>query len=116
MCASQDINNCDTIDIKCPNNTEIRELRGFGIEDKKGNETQCGGSVANSTSIELNILKGKKCDMPMYLEKKEYSDFANTAVEWFNKDCKGKNSCAMKIYDDAAYSDDCKNLITENGS
>ena len=27
MCSMQDINNCDTIDIKCPENTQIKELR-----------------------------------------------------------------------------------------
>ena len=27
MCSMQDINNCDTIDIKCPTHTEIRQLR-----------------------------------------------------------------------------------------
>ena len=70
----QDINNCDTIDIKCPDHTEIRQLRAFGIEDKE-KSSKCGGSVANSTSIELNLINNKSCDMPMYLDKKNYNDF-----------------------------------------
>ena len=32
MCVKQDINNCDTVDIICPENTEMKELREFGIE------------------------------------------------------------------------------------
>ena len=110
----QDINNCDTIDITCPVHTEIRQLRAFGIEDKT-KSSKCGGSVANSTSIELNLIKDKKCDMPMYLDKKNYNEFQKTVVQWFDNDCKGKNTCKMKIYDDAAYSTECKNLITANG-
>ena len=33
MCIWQDVNNCDTIDILCPDNTEIKELREFGLEN-----------------------------------------------------------------------------------
>ena len=31
LCASQDINSCDTIDLKCPDFSEITVLRQFGI-------------------------------------------------------------------------------------
>ena len=80
MCSMQDINNCDTIDLKCPAHTEIRQLRQFGIEDKK-NTSKCGGSVANSTSIELNLIKNEHCSLPMYLDKKNYNDFQTKIVK-----------------------------------
>ena len=31
MCTTQDINTCDTVNIKCPNHTRITSLRAFGI-------------------------------------------------------------------------------------
>lgn len=57
MCVSTDINNCDTIDLICPDDTTMAELRQFGIEDLTSRTpTICPSNLANSTSIKLNVV------------------------------------------------------------
>lgn len=67
-CVMQDIEKCDTVDIHCPEDSEITELRAFGLGDKAKNQT-CPATISRSTSIDLNLIKG--CDYPFYLEKKK---------------------------------------------
>ena len=68
MCVKQDINNCDTVDIICPENTEMKELREFGMEKRNdGNNTSvCPATVANATSIKLNLVES--CSLGRYVE------------------------------------------------
>lgn len=89
MCTSQDIKHCDSIDIVCPAHTQISQLRAFGIENKTKSSI-CPGSVANQSSIELNLLQDHQCDLPMYLEKKYYNEFQKKVTKWFDSKCKSK--------------------------
>jgi len=66
-CVKQDIRTCNTVDIKCPANSNIRELKQFGLNDLS-KKSSCPISMSKSEKIKLNLKN--KCDLPRGLEKK----------------------------------------------
>ena len=111
MCAEQDINNCDTVDLACPDNTEINKLVEFGIQADSGKASVCPISLANSTAIDLNLMK--QCSITR--DDTDYFDEFQVKVEKWFKPCIGKQTCKMKIYDKDTFPEVCNNLIISNG-
>ena len=77
LCVKQDINSCDTVNITCPDNTQMSILRQYGIENKsaqaEGLISTCPLSLTNASEIELHVHDD--CKIEARNEKKEYNIF-----------------------------------------
>lgn len=92
------------------------ELREFGIEkkDDSNNTSVCPATVANATSIDLYLEA--PCSLPRSVESKDFNQFQKKVAKWFDDDCRNKQNCTMRIYENDTYPEQCTKLFNPTSS